>query len=59
MPNSLVRAQNAFDQLPEELRNALNYIDENVDPRYFLAMYKNQGLKATLNYLSSIGYLNE
>lgn len=52
------RALEAFDELPSQLRNILNYIDMRIDPRYILGIYKEQGLKNTLYYLDSIGVLD-
>ena len=52
------RALEAFDKLPSQLRNILNYIDMRIDTRYILGIYKEQGLKNTLYYLDSIGVLD-
>lgn len=47
----------AFDKLPTELRQILNYTYEHIDPRYVLGMYKTQGLNRTVNYLDDIGMI--
>ena len=58
MPN-IENELKAFNQLPAQLRNFLNYTSENIDPRYILGMYKTIGLKATLQYLKDIGLESE
>ncbi len=45
----------AFDSLPQELRTVLNYCSIRIDPRFVLGMYKQQGLRDTLDYLDGIG----
>jgi hypothetical protein len=49
----------AFDKLPPELRKILNYIPDAIDPRYILGMFTQQGLDNTINYLDSIGVLED
>lgn len=47
----------AFDKLPLNLRDILNYSDMCIDPRFVLGMYKDQGIDNTLSYLDAIGLL--
>lgn len=56
MPN-VQKELEAFDNLPKHLRDALNYTNECLDPRYILGKYKTEGLKDTLRYLDDIGML--
>lgn len=44
-----------FDRLPRVLRNILNDINECLDPRYILGLYKTRGLVDTVQYLEDIG----
>ncbi len=54
--SKVARELEAFDKLPSELREKLNYWPDMIDPRYILGMYKQRGLKDTIMYLEDIGF---
>lgn len=43
----------AFDQLPTELREKINYAEDRLDPRQILGIYKQQGLYPALSYIAA------
>ena len=50
---SRARELEAFDKLPTELRNELNYAKKLLDPRQVLGILKTQGLDQALSYVAA------